>query len=347
MSHPYQFNDLMDTRPYAFDIRKIDRMTFNKLKQDAIDKNPEILNHYTFNWEGNCDIRAFDELRKYIFDSYFSFAGLSSFADRGRFNELMWSHYAKESGFMVEFDTCKLVESIKNNNKNSIFHKLILNNVKYRNSIIAINHYNDFQHLNKMITYQKNTEWKYEKEWRIVGLSNQFLGKYDYYTEEQTEDFRLRKMYYSPIAIKRIYLGKKFWTNDNYIEKDIPQDKKNAIRQYVCRNRKDIKPDISNEDIEKYKETFGKFVHCIQKLVKENDNYVYMSGATSYCKASHRIRDFFYNNFTKRYECSRSYVTRAFELIKDISIEDLSITVKYSTDFQYKDTYFDTLDLYH
>lgn len=342
VSHPYQFNDLMDTRPYAFDVRKMDKMEFDKLKQDSIDENPEILNHYPFNWEGNYDLKAFDKLREFIFDSYFSFAGLASFADKGRFNELMWSHYAKESGFMIEFDTQKLINSIKTNN--SIFDGLILGKVKYRSPIVGVDKYKSFRQINKAISYQKSKEWEYEREWRIIALSSQFLGKYDYFSEKQTDDFALRKLHYDPIAIKRIYLGKKFWTNDNYVETDMSQNEKNSIRKYICQDRKDVKSSEFKKEIEEYKKKFGEFIRNIQRLVKDRDNYVYMSAATSYCMPTHRLHDSFYNNFTKRNECKRYYMTRAFELIKDMSIGDSSITVTYSRDFKYRNAYFDSLD---
>lgn len=339
VSHPYQFNDLMDTRPYAFDVRKMDKMEFDKLKQDSIDENPEILNHYPFNWEGNYDLKAFDKLRQFIFDSYFSFAGLASFADKGRFNELMWSHYAKESGFMIEFDTQKLINSIKTNN--SIFDELILGKVKYRSPIVGVDKYKSFRQINKAISFQKSKEWKYEREWRIIALSNQFLGKYDYFSGKQTADFALRKLHYDPTAIKRIYLGKKFWTNDNYVEDDMAQDRENSIRQYV---RRDIKSYKSNDKMEQQRNVFGEFIRYIQGLIRKRKDCVYMSGATSYYKPTHRLHDSFYNNFTKRDECKRYYITRAFELIKNMSIEGSSITVTYSRDFKYRNAYFDSLD---
>ena len=67
MSHPYQFNDLMDTRPYTIDARNIDKSTFDILKQNAINETPEIQEYYNFCWNGDCNYGVLQSIQTYIF----------------------------------------------------------------------------------------------------------------------------------------------------------------------------------------------------------------------------------------------------------------------------------------
>ena len=72
MSHPYQFNDLMDTRYYTLDVRNIDKRTFDILKQNEINDTPEIQEYCNFNWNGDYIFENLQKIQEYIFDSFFS-----------------------------------------------------------------------------------------------------------------------------------------------------------------------------------------------------------------------------------------------------------------------------------
>ena len=337
MSHPYQFNDLMDTRPYTIDARNIDKSTFDILKQNAINETPEIQEYYNFCWNGDCNYGVLQSIQTYIFDTFFSFSGVSSFAEKNRFNELMWSHYAKESGFMIEFDLEKLIEGIENNQQNERFKKISLRPIQYKEEFTSIKSdiCSSFQEINEINTYQKGEEWKYENEWRLLGCSDYYMGKFDYYKGLPKKLQEKRRIYYDPNAIRRIYLGKKIWTAENGFTGDIKNKSDNSQREYQLNSK-----EFENETF------FVQFVRRLKEMMQKKNNILFISGALEYEEVRLNSADIVYNKFTNDYEPKDYRLGRSFEQIKNISIHEdtSSIVVDYSNDFIRKDVYFDSLD---
>ena len=337
MSHPYQFNDLMDTRYYTLDVRSMDKLTFDILKQNAINGTPEIQEYCDFSWNGDYTYENLQNIQTYIFDSFFSFSGVSSFAEQNRFNELLWSHYAKESGFMIEFDLEKLIEGIETNQQNERFKKISLCPIQYKEDFTSIKSdiCSSFQEMNEINTYQKGEEWKYENEWRLLGCSNYYLGKFDYYKGLPKKLQEKRRIYYDPNAIKRIYLGKKIWTAENGFTGDIKNKSDNSQRKYKL-NPKEFEGETF----------FVQFVRRLKEMMQKKNNILFMSGALEYGEVTLGKDEITHNAFTGDYEPKYYNLSRAFEQIKNILIDenDSSIMVEYSNNEIRKNEYFDTLD---
>lgn len=327
----------MDTRYYTLDVRSMDKSIFDIFKQNAIDETPEIQSYYDFSWDGKYTHENLEKIQKYIFNSFFSFSGVSSFAEESRFNELMWSHYAKESGFVIEFDFEKLVEGIKADQKNVKFKQILIRPMQYEKVFTSIKSdtCSSFQEMNEINTYQKYRDWEYEKEWRITACSDSFLGEFDYYKGMPKQMQEKRRLYYNINAIKRIYIGKKFWTSENNFSKDAKCKSDNSCRKYTV-NPKEIEYDSS----------FVRFIRLLKDLVQRKNDILFMSGALEYGEVTLGKDEIIYNAFNGEYEPKYYNLSRSFEQIEDISIDekDSSITVTYSNNEIRKNEYFDILD---
>ena len=273
LSHPYELNDLMDIRPYTLDMRNFTQEKFEELKQEAIQRSPligDILQIDSVDTQNKYGLYALQNL---IFNSFFAFGGVISLASKDRFNELMWSHYAKESGFMIEFTTYNLLEDSETIDENKRFDQIIFHPVQYKPHPIGIKcmECSSLYEINKKNSYQKYNGWKYENEWRIIVTSKQYLGKYDFYSNSRPDEFSLRKLHYSVNSIIRIYLGKRFWTYDNFVVKDERVDRDNKIRKYTLQE-----PFGCYE-----KKRFCLFLQFLQKLceLKYKGIIIYISGA--------------------------------------------------------------------
>ena len=337
LSHPYELNDLMDIRPYSLDMRDFTQEKFKELKQEAIERSPLIGNILQINNVETQNQYGLYALQDLIFNSFFAFGGVISLASKDRFNELMWSHYAKESGFMLEFITSNLLKDSENIDNNKLFDQIMFHPIQYKPHPIGIKcvECSSLHEINKKNSYQKYNGWSYENEWRILATSKQYLGRYNYYTEEQEKEFSLRKLYYSIDTVKRIYIGKRFWTRANFIVKDKQIDKENEIRQYTIE-----KPEKCCE-IKRY----NLFIEFLQKL-SELMNIgieVYMSGACDCSEyrhgTDHPTCD--KKNWKCEYNPKQYYITRSFEKIENISLKENLIEVTYSGKFLTKDCDFE------
>jgi hypothetical protein len=81
-------------------------------------------------------------------------------------NILMWSHYALyHTGFCIEFNCQKLVDTLVQHNKTN-GAITYLDKVKYKSLYPALSGYKDDNFVQSL--FIKSTNWKYEKEWRVV-----------------------------------------------------------------------------------------------------------------------------------------------------------------------------------
>ena len=326
LSHPHQLNDMMDCEKYVFDMRGLLGNTdlFLKLRNEIIENRPDFGQHCNFSEVSTRNSNGLYNLQQSIFDSYYSYGGIISLAI-DKFNELMWSHYTNESGFAVEYSSIYLKQSIINHSNNKILDKLIFEPIHYKckPESIDCSKY-DIDEINKFAAYQKCVEWSYENEWRMLATSKQYLGRYDYYVEEQEKEFALRKLYYSIDAIKRIYIGKRFWTHFNFVTSDKQIDIENKKRLYIMQE-----PEKGCE-----KERYNLFIQFIQKLSEliNIDIKVYMSGACDCSEYRHGTDHPTYDTQNHIYEFNpkQYYLTRSFEKIENISINKNLIEITYS-----------------
>ena len=311
LSHPFHLNDLMDGRCYTINMRDINPDIYNLLKFQISMHSPSIKERYIYSLlDPYKDVNCV-QLSNAIMASYFSYGGILSLTYDNRFSELMWSHYAQETGFMIEFDTDALLYSIIFHEiNNQIFKKGYFRKVQYKEHPISINSvkYPNIEILNLFNATQKNREWKYEKEWRLIVTSNFYLGlpKSIHIDDPTITDVSKRKLYYHPDSIRRIYLGKKFWTIQN-IEKE----------KQICDN------------VYEYlvKDNVILFLH---ELCKFKDR-IYMSGACDCAEYRPNIDCIRYDDATRsiRFDPEYYYLTRSFEKIKDIHINKRLVSVVY------------------
>jgi len=152
---------------------------------------------------------------------------------------LMWSHYAKNSGFVIQFKTSLL--------PNDFFGPFP---ITYSTKLESI----DFSRYNPALCflYQsniKNTAWAYENEWRFLTYNRD--GKY--HPLYSSYDIKSRKYSYSQSSIERVILGYDFFD-----PKEI--DYKNRTKEYdIIR--------LSNKKSRRINKLKRRFLHY---LVKNN-----------------------------------------------------------------------------
>ena len=311
LSHPYHLNDLMDGEYYTIDMRHVESDIYHALKTQILEYIPAFVEQKMYDYLDSYKDKGRKWLQSAIMASFFSYGGIVSLTNDNRFSELMWSHYTQETGFMLEFDMNELLYSIKSHpNNNMLFKKGYFQAVHYKNtplSISCVKHPN-IEIINLFNATQKNKEWQYEKEWRLIMTSYRYLGlPKSIYTDDPTvTDVSKRKLFYSPDAIKRIYLGKKFWTIQN-IKKEIKID--NNVREYIVND---------------------KLVLFIHELCNYK-NKIYMSGACDCAVNKFGINHPIHNCMTQtsEFEPEYYYLTRSFEKIRNISIDKNRVSVVY------------------
>lgn len=240
-----------------------------------------------------------------------------SFKDR--FNELMWSHYTNETGFMVEFDTLALLKSIKFHKLNNHFKTLDIRPINYRPNPIGVScvQHPNIEYINIINATQKKEDWEYEHEWRIIATSYNFLGlpKSLAVQDEKYLDVSKRRLYYDPSSIKRIFLGKKFFEVHN-VEKVIPIG--NCYRQYIIQNQ---------------------YISFLKEISKCND--IYSSGTSDIVRCIFKTNEVSEAIIEKVKSESTYFSTRAFEPIKQFIADGKLISVEYSNQFITRNEYFD------
>ena len=318
LSHPYHLNDLMDTYGYAIDTRNITPEIYNKLKNQIINHTPLMVNGVDFSKLDFEIDRGCEVLRKAISDSYFCFGGIVSLSSINRFNELMWSHYTNETGFMIEFDTLALLRSIKFHKLNNHFKTLDIRPINYKPNPTGVScvQHPDIEYINITNATQKKDDWTYENEWRIIATSYNFLGlpKSLAVQDEKYLDVSKRRLYYDPSSIKRIFLGKKFFEIHN-VEKVIPIG--DHYRQYIIQNQ--------------YVPFFKEIDKC---------KNIYMSGTSDIVKCT--FKDKVSEEMIERVKAESNYFSeRSFEPIKQFIADGKLISVDYSNQFITKNECFD------
>ena len=206
-SHPFELNDYLDassillytTGPLDFKFYKnlfgnlLDNEKLQELYKVDNTEKESCRNYITLFWETISNI--------------FGIISLSGSEN----NNLMWPHYAQETGFQLKFNTEELEQSIKNKiGKNEVFGLFPIN---YSEKLVPIDlskfnqHYIPFFYLTNI----KLKSWSYENEWRFI-IGKNYMGvpyskspfelKPDFYV-----DIKNRFAYYDSNIVKEITLG--------------------------------------------------------------------------------------------------------------------------------------------
>jgi len=312
LSHPCQLNDFMDGEIYTLDMRGIvgDSKEFNRLKQEALDYSPLIKDCPCFCESSIENKMGLYELQKVINSCYFDFGGIVSLAADSRYNELLWSHYAKETGFMIEFYTETLLQEIEKHPLNYLFKDLRLGPVSYKEHPLSVDCKEKSIHdINTFNVYQKQKDWSYEKEWRILAISNALIER-----KKELEGLGLRGyLRYQPKAISRIYLGRRFWQNISDTEEKAGKN----VRIYTVKSE------------------YISFVKELRSCVKP----IFMSG-TGECAEYRFGTDVpIYDNSKGicEFQPKHYYLTRSFERITKIEISNNEVTVTFEGKYRTKD----------
>jgi len=226
LSHPKQLNDGLDACRdflYVENIKTPD--VYNQIVESIRQNKPQLINHkLSFSTD-----RTSQTLKDVLYKSYFDFNGIISFTDSKAsiFNNAMWAHYTNEKGFMIEFHTDSLLEGINKDSRNKDF-EIVTKKIDYKEKLDAIdcNLIPNIGGLDTNIIFQKQTYWQQENEWRLFAKSNHYLN-----------DTYGRHLFYPIHAIKRVYLGNKFWEE---ISENVIKEKE----QYTI--KKDYLPFIIN-----------------------------------------------------------------------------------------------------
>ena len=217
-THPYSFNDSIDSSELLVDFSKITIEKYKSIYQQLIRK--EELDKYDLDKGFQVDKSDdFKNIKSFVYQYFTRQIGLISLTTEP-LNILMWSHYATESGFVIELDKKSLFEKMKELNPD--IPNFCLRPIQYVEKLEKIDMFGDeFKTpdipLFLYMTSVKRKEWKYEDEWRLsiykkdMGLPWSYLnpGNVDYKGKND------RKLYYSSDAIKSIIIGKYFFNGNN------------------------------------------------------------------------------------------------------------------------------------
>ena len=219
-SHPYHLNDSMDCTNLLWDFSKISKKIYDRFIDYYVDSD-FVQKKISFEE----DLRNnFEFIKTAFWNIVTNKSGIISLSENP-LHSLMWSHYASEKGFMVEFDRAGLIDNFKK--KNPEMTNYVFMPVQYVDKLEQIDFFSkDFNTPDIPFLYSiniKKSDWKYEDEWRLVsysqgyGIPNSILipGKdYDGKVE--------RKFFYEKEKIESFTLGKYFFNGSNLIDFKCP-----------------------------------------------------------------------------------------------------------------------------
>lgn len=220
LTHVSEFNDAYEANEYMFDLQSLDIDTYEKWFSAYLPGYP------VFPYE-NAKEENFAMFRQ-LLKAVMAWIGSVSMTTReNAVNTLMWSHYATDKGFVVDFDSHKLLTNIsKDDFEGFIFP------INYVKELKPINPFDDrtggmWGALLYLIS-TKIIDWRYEKEWRLS-----VYPKKGRFTVPKTlltpEDPGIeRKLYYPEGCAKTVILGEKFFNPTN-VDTKAYQTSKNPL----------------------------------------------------------------------------------------------------------------------
>ncbi|MCT3641370.1 hypothetical protein CMT69_07880 [Elizabethkingia anophelis] len=264
-THPFSFNDSVDSSELLLDFRNVSKERFISFYKRML--IPEEFSKYDFNETYENDRKAnFDNFKNFVYTNFTRNIGLISLTTIP-FNILMWSHYTNETGFVIEFDTKKLLDDIKsqNNDINNYCFRPIqyVDNLEFIDAFSADFNTPDIPFL--YATTIKRKEWEYENEWRLsiykddmdIPFSVLYPGSKDYKGKNN------RFFKYSKDTLESISLGKHFFNGKNCESLD---------------NDDGIVFKLQKRMDEKYKAMDEIFIKLVNLLYEKYNDILYMSG---------------------------------------------------------------------
>lgn len=231
-SHPYLFNDSMDSSWVLLDFKNITKERYIRLFEYCWNTKTKGEVDELFSYDKGQNFKYIRLLFYITISRTRGFVSLSS----NFINNLMWGHYSKETGFVIELD----MEILKDNIK-------ILNNDIKNFSLTPIQYVDKLETIDMLredfkspflpfllATNIKQNNWAYENEWRLrihkelmdtpkdLSLAIENFIEITSQIEDVKIDFPFksdRKVYYPKEAIKGILLGKNFLLQDKYCKK--------------------------------------------------------------------------------------------------------------------------------
>ncbi|MDQ0065917.1 DUF2971 domain-containing protein [Chryseobacterium lathyri] len=261
-THPFLFNDSIDSSELILDFRNISKERYISFYERIINRE-EFLKHDFGSLYEEDKKRKFYDIRNAIYTTFSRNFGIISLTTIP-FNILMWSHYTNETGFVIEFDTKKLLDSIKINKD---VNNYCFRPVQYVENIEFIDVFSkDFSTPDVSFLYAttiKRNEWEYENEWRLSIYKNDmgipFSNLYPDTNDYEGSDNRF--FHYSLDSIHSISLGKHFFNGKNC--------------EFV--NEGNIFT-LYRRDDEKNKENDELFIELVNHLAENFNDNLYMSG---------------------------------------------------------------------
>jgi hypothetical protein len=253
-SHPLLLNDIRDSH---YELIKF----IEEPKSDFFKVFPH-LNNTRFKSAN------LDEKKKQFWISETSLLGIISLTTSDKC-DLMWPHYTQENGFMVKFDTKKLLTSIEENSQCQILGFAPMNYIE-EVSQISINPNSTV--LRPAIYYLfniKGSKWNYENEWRLfVSKERMCPPKHEFYPNYSKFNKLICKNrqihYLAQESINQIVWGNYFISS---IQKSISIGADGWIKLSLKQNNKEIQMLLKNI-ADNYSDRF-----YISTLRKENTNF--------------------------------------------------------------------------
>lgn len=217
LSHPYHLNDSMDCSDLLLDFKNITKEIYLKFYQQYgfTTKHPEVDYDRRFYED---EANNFEEIKLQFWHLFSNGMGVISFTEIP-LHILMWSHYATEKGFMVEFDKSEIINNLKKFNDR--IRNYVFGPINYCPSIEPIDVFSELfkDSPDLPMLYSMNVKrdaWDYEKEWRLIGFYES-LGVPNslIFPFKDKNGKTERKLYYPSDAVKLIILGKWFLNGSN------------------------------------------------------------------------------------------------------------------------------------
>lgn len=226
-THPCQLNDPLDCADaiIEFDDFETTRILLGEMYSEVSDMY-------------NNDERAIREFEKVSFRTYL-YMKLGIFCLTKNSDDIsMWSYYTSHKGFCVEFDIKGFPYDYWG--PFPINYQKVLKPVSLRRTSLPL-----------AMLIQTNVKldcWKHEQEWRLLIQCPEeyYMEPYGFKSElikeSQMMDIRERKLNYSLECIKSIYLGIKFFCDDNTFitnreSEYVANDDNNKVLSFLARTK--------------------------------------------------------------------------------------------------------------
>lgn len=211
-SHPYHLNDPMDFSSLLWDFSEMTEERYNSFFEHH--DLPTIIS-FTDDKANN-----FNYVKTKFWEIRTEKSGIISLSGSD-LNTLMWAHYSTENGFVIEFNTQKLINRIIRNNKE--VRNYVFMPIQYVKIIVTIDFFSkEFHSADIPYLYAlniKKNDWEYENEWRLVCYSKSFGIPFKFKIPETGKVGEIpREIYYDKDTVSSIVLGQHFLCGKNVIE---------------------------------------------------------------------------------------------------------------------------------